>query len=137
MSSLNSVHLIGRLGQDPELRQTDNQNSVTTLSVATSEYRKVAGESQEFTEWHRVVCWGRTAENCSKYLSKGSLIFVDGRLQTESYIKKDTDIKMYTTKIVASRVQFLDSKKKESSDDHPPVAADTSFNPDTLPDIPF
>ncbi|MCG8374124.1 MAG: single-stranded DNA-binding protein, partial [Balneolales bacterium] len=78
MSSLNKVMLIGRLGQDPEVRYTQSNTAVATLSLATSErYKDGNGEFQEKTEWHRVVAWGRLAEICQQYLHKGSLIYIE------------------------------------------------------------
>jgi len=107
MASLNRVMIMGNLGQDPELRYTQNQTAVATLSVATTDVRNDAnGQRQEFTEWHRVVVWGKQAENASKYLSKGRSVFVEGRLQTRSWEDK-TGQKRYTTEIVAQNVIFV------------------------------
>ena len=107
MASFNRVILIGNLGQDPELRHTQNQTAVCTLNIATTDYRTSPdGQRQEFTEWHRVVVWGRQAENAGKYLSKGRSCMVEGRLQTRSWEDK-TGQKRYTTEIVAQNVQFL------------------------------
>tara|TARA_B100000941_G_C28298698_1_gene445347 strand:+ start:118 stop:615 length:498 start_codon:yes stop_codon:yes gene_type:complete len=108
MSSLNKALILGRLGQDPELRYTANQTPVVSLNLATSEYRPATanGEKQEHTEWHRVIVWGRQAENCAKYLKKGRAVFVEGRLQTRSWDDKNGQ-KRYTTEISASNVQFL------------------------------
>ena len=91
MASLNKVLLIGRLGRDPELRYTQGNTAVTTLSVATSDSwsDRQSGEKKERTEWHRVVVWGRQAENCEKYLSKGRQVFVEGRTQTREYQDRD------------------------------------------------
>jgi single-strand DNA-binding protein len=107
MASLNRVLIIGNLGQDPEIRHTQNQTAVCTLSIATTDVRMGQdGQRQEFTEWHRVVVWNKQAENCAKYLTKGRPVFVEGRLQTRSWEDK-TGQKRYTTEIVASNVQFL------------------------------
>jgi len=110
MASVNRVFIMGNLGADPELRQTANQFSVATLNVATKEFKGggQGAERQEFTEWHRVVVWGRQAENCSKFLSKGRPVFIEGRLQTRSWDDKN-GVKRYTTEIVANNVQFLGS----------------------------
>ena len=81
MSSLNKVMLIGRLGQDPEVRYTQSNTAVATLNLATNErYKDSNGEYQDKTEWHRVVAWGRTAEICQQYLTKGSMIYVEGQI---------------------------------------------------------
>jgi len=107
MSSLNKVMVMGNLGQDPELRYTASQTAVVTLSVATTDYRMVDGQRQDQTEWHRIVVWGKQAENCSKYLQKGRTVFVEGRLQTRAWEDKDSGAKRYTTEIVAQNVKFI------------------------------
>ena len=105
--SVNKVILVGRLGQDPELRYTASGTAVCNLSLATGEfYKDQNGERHEKTEWHRVVVWDRQAENCSKFLNKGSQIFVEGRLQTRSWEDKNGQ-KRYTTEVTANNVQFL------------------------------
>ena len=121
--SINKVILIGRLGQDPELKYTPSGQAVSTLSLATSEsWVDKGGQKQERTEWHRVVVWGKSAENCSKYLAKGRQIFVEGRLQTRSWDKDGQ--KHYTTEIIASTVQFLGSR-----------AEGPTTGPGAIPDI--
>ena len=117
MASLNKVHLIGNLGGDPELRYTQNQTPVCTLSIATTESRNDSnGQKQDFTTWHRVVVWGRQAENCSKYLAKGRQIFIEGRLQTRQW-EDQNGSKRYTTEIVAQNVQFLGSNRGAGTGD--------------------
>ena len=107
MASINKVMVMGRLGQDPELRYTQNQTAVCSLNVATTELRTAPdGQRQEMTEWHRIVVWGKQAENASKYLAKGRGVFVEGRLQTRSWEDQNGQ-KRYTTEIVANNVQFL------------------------------
>jgi len=107
MASLNRVQLIGNLGQDPELRYTQNQTAVCTLSVATTENRlNASGEREPQTTWHRVVVWSKQAENCNKYLGKGRQVYVDGRLQTRSWEDQNGN-KRYTTEVVAQSVLFL------------------------------
>ena len=102
--------LIGRLGQDPEVRYTQSNTAVATLSVATSErYKDGNGEYQERTEWHRVVAWGRLAEICQQYLTKGSLVYIEGPLQTNQWEDKQGQ-KRYTTEIKALQMTMLDSK---------------------------
>lgn len=109
--SLNRTELIGHLGADVELRYTPNGNRpVASMRVATTEvWKDKAGQKQEATEWHRCTIWGEQAENCAKYLSKGSQVYVEGKLQTRSWDDKDGQ-KRYSTEIVASRVLFLGSK---------------------------
>lgn len=104
---VNKVILLGRLGQDPELRYTQNKTAVCTLNVATSDRRKGAdGQWSEHTEWHRVVVFGKTAENCNQYLKKGRQVFVDGRIQTRKWQDKEGKDR-YSTEVVASTVQFV------------------------------
>ena len=110
MSSLNKVMLIGRLGQDPEVRYTQSNTAVATLNLATNErYKDGHGEYQDKTEWHRVVAWGRTAEICQQYLTKGSMIYVEGPLQTREWEDKQGQ-KRYTTEVKALQMTMLDSK---------------------------
>jgi single-strand DNA-binding protein len=110
MSSLNKVMLIGRLGQDPEVRYTQSNTAVATLNLATNErYKDSNGEYQDKTEWHRVVAWGRTAEICQQYLTKGSMIYVEGPLQTREWEDKQGQ-KRYTTEVKALQMTMLDSK---------------------------
>ena len=110
MSSLNKVMLIGRLGQDPEVRYTQSNTAVATLNIATSErYKDGNGEFQEKTEWHRVVAWGRLAEICQQYLNKGSLVYIEGPLQTRQW-EDNQGQKKYTTEIKALQMTMLDTK---------------------------
>lgn len=110
MSSLNKAMLIGRLGQDPEVRYTQSNTAVANFSLATNErYKDRNGEFQERTEWHRIVAWGRTAEICQEYLKKGSLVYIEGPIQTREWEDKDGQ-KKYTTEIKALTMQMLDSR---------------------------
>ncbi|MDE5832152.1 MAG: single-stranded DNA-binding protein [Desulfovibrio sp.] len=107
---LNKVMLIGRLGQDPELKYTTSGMPVTNLSVATDEsYTDKEGNKVDKTEWHRVVVYQRQAENCANYLGKGSLVFVEGSLQTRKWTDQQGQDR-YVTEIKAQRVQFLDRR---------------------------
>ena len=108
--SVNKVILLGRLGRDPELRKTQSaQMSVCQLSVATSERKKEAdGSWVEQTEWHRVVTFGATADNCAKYLKKGRQVFVEGRLRTQKWQDQEGKDR-YTTEILANTVQFINT----------------------------
>lgn len=106
--SLNKVTLIGHLGQDPELRNLPSGQAVGRFSVATDEpYTDKEGKRQEHTEWHQVVTFGKVAETCSKYLTKGRQVYVEGRLRTREYDAKKNGGKRQRTEIVAIRVQFL------------------------------
>jgi single-strand DNA-binding protein len=107
MGSVNKVILVGNLGADPELKYTPSNRAVCNLSVATNEvWKDKSGQKQEKTEWHRVTVWGEQAENCSKFLTKGRMVYVEGKLQTRSWDDKDGK-KRYSTEVVADRVVFL------------------------------
>ncbi len=108
MGSVNKVILIGNLGADPELKYTPSSRALCNLRIATTDvFKDKGGQRQERTEWHRVTVWGDQAENCSKYLSKGRSVYIEGRLQTRSYDKDGQ--KHYATDVVADRVVFLGS----------------------------
>ncbi len=107
MGSVNKVILVGNLGADPELKYTPNNRPVCHLSIATNEvWKDKGGQKQERTEWHRVNVWGDQAENCSKFLAKGRMVYIEGRLQTRSWDDKDGK-KRYSTEVVADRVVVL------------------------------
>ncbi len=109
MSGVNKVIIVGRLGLDPEVKSLGSGQTVTRLSVATSEnWVDKEGQKQERTEWHKIVVWGRLAEICGKHLSKGRQVYLEGRLQTRSWEDQQGQ-KRYTTEIVAQTVQFLGS----------------------------
>jgi single-strand DNA-binding protein len=123
MTSVNKVILVGRLGQDPELKYTPNGQAVCNLSVATSEvWNDKNGQRQEKTEWHRVIVWGKPAENCAKYLGKGRLVYLEGRNETRSWEDKNSGEKRYATEVIANMVQFLDKAPEgQSSRQEPPA----------------
>ena len=105
--SVNKVILVGRLGQNPEVRYTPSGAAVANFSVATNEsWSDKNGQKQERTEWHRVVVWGKLAELCAQYLAKGRQCYVEGRLQTREWQDKD-GVKKYSTEVQAQTVQFL------------------------------
>lgn len=106
MGTMNKVMLIGRLGRDPEARTTANGKAVSSFSLATDSYRGANAEPS--TEWHRIVAFGKIAEQCNRYLLKGRLVCIEGQLQTRTWEKSPGDKKYYTD-VVASRVTFLDS----------------------------
>lgn len=108
---LNKVQIIGRLGRDPELRYSQSGSPVCTLSVATDEgYTDRDGKKVERTEWHRVVLYSKAAENCNQFLKKGSLVYVEGSLQTRKW-QDQQEQDRFSTEIKAQRVQFLDKKE--------------------------
>ncbi len=109
MTGVNRATIVGRLGNDPEVKTTPSGQQVANFSVATSESWKGGdGGRQERTEWHRIVVWGKLAELCGKYLTKGRQVYLEGRIQTRSWEDKQGQ-KRYTTEIVAREVQFLSS----------------------------
>ena len=108
--SVNKVILLGRLGQDPELRYTKSEMPICTLSIATNDRRKGPdGQWKDETEWHRVVTFGKTAENCNQYLQKGRQAFIEGKIRTNKWQDKEGKDR-YTTEILASTVQFIGGK---------------------------
>lgn len=157
MGYLNKVLLIGRLGQDPESRNTPSGAKVVNISLATTEhYKDQQGNKQEKTEWHRVVFWNRQAELAEQYLKKGSAVYVEGSLQTREWQDKDGN-RRFSTDIVARNMQFLDSKPVNGQSNNsqtnygyggygqqnptyqpaaqiaPPVSTGNDFQPDDIP----
>lgn len=107
----NSVRLIGRLGQNPDVKKLNSGKAMAKCSIATSEvYRNDAGEKVEETQWHNVIAWGKQAELIEKYLKKGNEIAIEGKLSSRSYTDKE-GIKRYTTEIVVNELLMLGGKK--------------------------
>ncbi|WP_420461842.1 single-stranded DNA-binding protein [Candidatus Palauibacter sp.] len=127
--SLNKATLIGNLGADPEVRSTNAGTRVATLSVATSRrWTSRAGEPQEKTEWHRVVCWDKLAEICERYLSKGDRVYVEGRIEYRQWEGQDGQTR-YTTEIRALEMIMLGSsggRESYSSTEAGPAKSDFS-----------
>jgi len=108
MASVNKMIIIGNLGSEPEMRFTPNGNPVTSFRVATNwKYTTSQGERREETEWFTVVAWNRLAEQCNQFLTKGRLIYVEGRLRTRTWDSQDGE-KRFRNEIVADHVTFLD-----------------------------
>lgn len=138
--SLNKALLIGNLGNDPEIRSTPSGQSVCNFNIATTRrWNDKSGQSQEETEWHRIVVWGRQAENCKEFLKKGRQVFIEGRIQTRQWEDKEGN-KRYTTEVVAQNVQFLNggprSQAPQSEGSPPPSAPADDFG-GSDDDIPF
>ena len=116
--SMNKVIIIGRIGQEPELKYTPSGSAVCNLSVATDEGYKDrnTGQRIEKTEWHRVVAWRATAEFAGTFLKKGSLVMVEGRLETRKW-QDQQGLDRYATEIVANNIQGLDSRQSEGGYD--------------------
>ncbi|MBL7716816.1 MAG: single-stranded DNA-binding protein [Bdellovibrionales bacterium] len=125
--SVNKVILVGRLGQNPEVRYTPSGAAVANFSVATNEsWTDKSGQKQERTEWHRVVVWGKLAELCQQYLSKGRQAYVEGRLQTRQWQDKDGQTK-YTTEVQAQTIQFLGAGAGAGAEAGPRQSSGQSF----------
>ena len=127
MSGFNRVFLIGNLGKDPEVKFVPGGQAVANFTVATNEsWTDKAGQKQERTEWHRIVAWGKTAELCGEYLTKGRQCHIEGKIQTREWNNKE-GVKQYTTEIVASAVLFLsDGSKRDGGAQTPPRSPSSS-----------
>ena len=141
MSGINKVILIGRLGKDPILKDV-NGLAICNFSIATSKsYKDDSGEKQETTQWHDIVCFKKTAELASKYLTKGRQVFVEGELNTRSWDDEKSGQKKYRTEIVANNIQFLGSGTSSEVSDipadlDPSIGKPKSSEMDKLKDIP-
>ena len=140
MSDYNRVILCGRLGKDAELRYTQGGSPVSTLNLATSESWTKDGERQQRTEWHRIVLWGKTAENLQDYLLKGKQILVEGSLHTRKWQDKDGNDK-YTTEVKAFKIVLLGGGKREKDGETAETPTEGSASGDGAhlsdDDIPF
>ncbi len=136
---INKVILIGRVGKFPELKATKTGVPVCQLSIATSEkYKDKSGEMREITEWHTVIAWQKLAEICSKYLDKGLLVYVEGKIQSRQYDKDG--VKLTIKEIVASDVRLLERKKEVEQkpiDSKEQTAQQPNQEQYTSEDIPF
>lgn len=132
--SVNSVHILGNLGGDPELKHTASQVPVVNFTVATSEsWVNKEGVKEERTEWHRVVAWRKLAEICNEYLRKGQQVYIEGKLQTRSWDQDGS--KRYMTEIIADEMVMLGGK---GADTKPPPAAKKEQPPvEDEDDLPF
>ena len=114
--AINKAIVIGNLGADPQAHALPSGENVVSLSLATNErFTDRNGEKQQRTEWHRIVAFGKLAETCGQYLSKGRRVYVEGRLTTREYEAKDGSGKRYRTEIVARQIRFLD-RRRDASD---------------------
>jgi single-strand DNA-binding protein len=136
---INKAILIGNLGGDPEVRYTQTGTAVANFTIATTETWTKDGNKEEKTEWHRIVAFARLGEICGEYLSKGSKVYIEGRIQTRQWDDKDGN-KRYTTEIVAREMKMLSPKNSSGSGggggseypEEPPVA-----EPMMGDDVPF
>jgi single-strand DNA-binding protein len=127
MAGVNRVTLLGNLGTDPEARHTPKQVAVCRFRLATSERRKSAeGSWGEHTEWHNVVVFGKTAENCANFLRKGRQVYMEGALRTRTWQGPDEQMR-HVTEVVASNVQFLGGKEATGAGPERAGETDTAF----------
>jgi single-strand DNA-binding protein len=135
MAGVNKAIILGNLGKDPETSYTRSGTAVTKFTVATLEKwnDKATGEKKERTEWHRVTAFGKLAEICGEYLSKGKTVYIEGRIQTDSY-KKD-GVKRYSTSIIASQMQMIGARGQEDRPQTPKPLPEP--DPKFDEDIPF
>lgn len=139
MSGVNKVIIVGRLGKDPEVRHLENGATVANFSVATSETYKDrnTGERREQTEWHNVVLWRGLADVAEKYLNKGEMVYIEGKLRTRSWEKDG--ITRYTTEIVGDNMTMLspkgstDGMQQSAPQSNPAVAQPTQQNVASTP----
>ena len=125
--SINKAIVVGNLGRDPEIQALPSGHTVVSFSIATTaRFKDLNGEPQERTEWHRVVAFGKLADNCQRLLSKGRQVYVEGRLNTRQYEAKDGTGLRYRTEIVAQKLRLLGSRvngaaapEAEASDETP------------------
>ena len=138
MGSLNKTQLIGNLGADPEVRSLPNGTAVCNLNIATTEkWRdKTNNEAKEHTEWHKVVLYRRLAEIAGQFLSKGSQIYIEGKLRTRKW-QDSNGIDRYTTEIEASEMQMLSSNRRLESVDEGSIVSKAVNPASAYDDIPF
>lgn len=136
---INKVILVGNLGADPDVRTMPNGDSVTTLSLATSDTwkDKQTGEKQEKTEWHRVILFRRLAEIARDYLKKGAKVYIEGKLQTRKWQDKISGEDRYITEIVGNELQMLDSRADKVAAIAEPAATVAESSDSFNDDIPF
>ena len=138
---MNKIIVIGNLGRDPEMRYTPSGQSVTSFSVASNrKYTTAAGEQREETEWFNVNAWGRLAELCNQYLTKGRQVYVEGRLSSRTYESRDGQTR-FVNEINLTDVQFLSRAGGQPGEESPyglePEIAENSPPPDDVDDLPF
>ncbi len=134
--SVNKVILVGNLGRDVELRHTPGGAAVAKFSLATNEvWKDKNGQKQEHTEWHNIVAWGKLAEFCGTYLTKGRQVYVEGSVRTRTY-DDETGNRRYFTEVRAQIIQLL-GPKPSGTEAAAPGGEAPEFPPDNEEDIPF
>ena len=140
MSSLNKVFILGRVGQDPEIRHTNDGQPVANLSVATSSVSMKGGERREYTEWHKVVIFNKAAEVAQNYVKKGTQVLIEGSLTTRKWQDKEGNDR-YTTEIVCGRLTLLgkgsDQKDEATAEDYAKASGGTAKTFDDIQDGPY
>lgn len=137
MASVNKVILVGNLGKDPELKYTQGGVAFCNFSLATTDnWTDQGGQRQEKTEWHRITVWKKQAENCAKYLKKGSSAYVEGRLQTRSWDDQSGQ-KRYATEVVADNVKFLGTAGRRDEQQSAVPDPDPEYQQLDDPNMPF
>ena len=137
--SLNKAMLVGYVGKDPEVKHTNNGTAICNFSVATTEsWKDQQGAKQERTEWHRITVWKRLAEIVGEYVRKGTLVYVEGRIETRKWQDNDGNDR-YTTEIIAREVLMLGSKDQapRQTSEKPKEQSKPAQNNDDDSDIPF
>ncbi len=144
MSGVNKVILVGRLGKDPEVRNLENGATVANFTMATSEsYKdKTTGDKKEITEWHNIVLWRGLAEIAAKYLHKGDMVYIEGKLRTRSWEKEG--VTRYTTEIIGDNMTMLSTKPSGGGNPEyrpstpQPANSNQDYRPEpTTDDLPF
>ena len=137
--SVNRVILDGHVGKDPEVKHLDGGVKVAKFSLATNEtYKDKDGKSVTNTEWHNIVVWRGLAETVEKYVKSGKLLYIEGKLKTESYEKDG--VKRYTTNVVCENFRFLGANTSKDGNEAAPAEAqnqDTNFTPEPGDELPF
>lgn len=136
---VNKAILVGRLGNDPEVRYTQDGTPVASFSLATDEqWKDKNGKKVQKTEWHKIIAWRKLGEVCGEYLTKGKLIYIEGKIQTRQWENKD-GIKQYTTEIIAQSMKMLSgpgdgqSKQSGQSKPEPAPSAEGALENDDIP----
>lgn len=145
MAGVNKVILVGRLGKDPEVRNLENGAAVANFTMATSETYKdrVTGEKKEITDWHNIVLWRGLAEIAQKYLHKGDMVYIEGKMRTRSWEKEG--VTRYTTEVIADNMTMLSTQRSGNSNYSSEggysgtAKSQESYSPDTsgTDDLPF
>lgn len=116
---INKVILVGRLGRDPEMRYTPQGTAVTSFPVATDRsWKDEGGADHKETTWHSIVTWSKLAEVCNDHLTKGRLVYIEGRIHNRDW-EDEHQIKHYRTEVIAEEVKFLDSRREETHEEPP------------------